>query len=101
MDYGYSILMAVFGGAILLFAAVLGITKDMKMLQRRYRVSAKMKDEKLYATQLAKCIALTALAPLASAAVGLFASGLVAAIVLVALLILFLWLSTKIIKIAQ
>lgn len=101
MEYAYSVLMAIFGGAILLFALILGITKDMKMLQRRYRVSAKMKDEKLYATQLAKCIALAALAPLASATVALIAPEWLAAIVGVGVLVLTLWLSTKIIKIAQ
>lgn len=101
MEYAYSVLMAVFGGAILLFALILGITKDMKMLQRRYRVSAKMKDEKLYATQLAKCIALAAIAPLASAAAALVLPVTVAGVVLIVLLVLALWLSTKIIKIAQ
>ena len=101
MDNAYSILMLFFGIGILIYAAILGITKDMKMLQRRYRVSAKMKDEKLYATQLAKCVALTAIAPLVSAAVALVLPVWAAGVIMIALVVLFLYLSTKIIKIAQ
>ena len=60
MDYIYSIIMAIFGGALLIYAGLMALTKDYKMLLLRSRQSVKSKDSKKYMTQLAKVIALTA-----------------------------------------
>ena len=100
MEYGYSILMGIFAGAILLYAAVMALTKDYSMLPYRARVSVKPKDPKRYMTQLAKAVALTALAPAISAVIGIW--NLTAAMIaLIVCFVLFLWLSTKIMKNVQ
>ena len=100
MEYVYSLLMAIFAAAILLYAGLLALTKDYTMLPYQVRHSVKKTDAARYLPQLAKAIALAALAPALSALAGLWnaAAGL---IVLVAALIVFLWLGTKIMKNAK
>ena len=66
----YSILMFCFSGALLLYAALIAITKDYKMIPRNW--AAKPRDGKEYASRFAKIIALVAAAPLLSGAVALF-----------------------------
>ena len=97
MDNGFSILMLIFAAALLLYAAILAITKDYKMLPYRARVSVEPKNPKKYAVQLAKVIALTALAIAAGAAVSLWnmAAG---AVLMSAGVIAALWAGTKIVK---
>ena len=94
MEYGYSVLMAIFGGAILLYAGMMALFKDYKMLPYRARVSVKPKDEKRYMVQLSKAVALAALAPLLSALAGLW-NMTAALIVLIGGGVLFIWLGTK------
>lgn len=57
----FSILMFCFSGGLLLYAALLAITKDANMIARHYAVD--MKDKKAYAVKFAKIIALVAVAP--------------------------------------
>ena len=83
MEYGYSVLMAIFSAALLLYA--------------RARVSVKPKNEKKYMAQLAKVIALVALSPALSALAGLW-NPLAGLIVLILSAILFIWLGTKLMK---
>ena len=97
MEYAYSIIMACFAGALLLYAGLMALTKDYKMLPFRARVSVKPKNPKRYAAQLAKVIALVSLAPALSALVGLW-NGIAAAVVLIASCVLFIWLGTKIMR---
>ena len=52
MEYGYSILMGIFAGALLLYAGLMALTKDYKMLPYRARTSVKPKNPKKYMTQL-------------------------------------------------
>ena len=75
MEYGYSILMGIFAGLILIYAGLMALTKDYKMLPFRARVSVQPKDEKRYMKQLAKVVALVALAPALSALTGLWKIG--------------------------
>lgn len=97
MDYVYSILMAIFAGALLLYAALMALTKDYKLLLLRSRVSVKPKDKKKYMTGLAKVVALVAASPALSALVGLW--NLIAAVaVLIVSCVVFIWLGTKIIR---
>lgn len=97
MEYGYSILMGAFSAALLIYAGLMALTKDYKILPFRARVSVKPKDEKLYMTQLAKTVALVALSPALSALVGLWSiTG--AFIVLIAAAILLIWLGTKLMR---
>lgn len=93
MEYGYSILMGIFAGLILVYAGLMALFKDYKMLPLRARVSVKPKNEKLYAKQLAKAIALVALAPALSALTGLW--NLLAALIV---LVVFIWLGTRIMR---
>ena len=97
MEYAYSIVMAIFGAALLLYAGLMALTKDYKMLPYRSRQSVKPKDPKKYAFQLSKVIALVALSPVLSALTALL-HVLAGVIVLFVSMILFIWLGTKIMK---
>jgi hypothetical protein len=97
MEYGYSILMGIFAGLILIYAGLMALTKDYKMLPFRARVSVQPKDEKRYMKQLAKVVALVALAPSLSALTGMW-NMIAALIVLVVSAIVFIWLGTKIMR---
>lgn len=97
MDYGFSILMAAFSAALLLYAGLMALLKDYKMIPLRARVSVKPKNEKKYMTQLAKVIALVAISPALSALAGLW-NPLAGMIVLILAAIFFIWLGTKLMR---
>lgn len=97
MEYGYSILMGIFAGLILIYAGLMALIKDYRMLPLRARVSVQPKDEKRYMKQLAKVVALVALAPALSALTGLW-NMIATLIVLVVSAIVFIWLGTKIMR---
>lgn len=97
MEYAYSILMGIFAAALLLYAGMMALTKDHTMLPYRARHSVKPKNPRVYMTQLAKVVALVALAPALSALAGLW-SLLAALIVLLAGFVVFLWLGTKLMR---
>ncbi len=97
MEYGFSILMAVFSVALFIFAGLMALFKDYKMIPFRARVSFKPKNEKKYMTQLAKVIALVAVSPALSALVGLW-NPLAGVMVLILAVIFFIWLGTKLMK---
>ena len=91
----FSILMFMFSGGLLLYAAILYLSKDVNMIPRNYAV--KVTDKHRYATQFAKVIALVALAPAYGGIVGLFSTfwGLVA---MITQMILAIYLGTKLMK---
>ena len=97
MDNVFSIVMAVFAAALLLYAGLMALTKDYKMIPYRSRQSVEPEDPKKYATQLSKVIVLVSAAPALSALVGLL-NVIVAVVVLIGGLVVFIWLGTKIIK---
>lgn len=97
MEYGYSVLMAIFSAALLFYAGLMAIFRDYKMIPMRARASVKPKNEKKYMAQLAKVIALVALSPALSALAGLW-NPLAGLIVLILSAILFIWLGTRIMK---
>ena len=97
MEHGYSILMGIFSAAILLYAGLMALTKNYKILPVRATQSVKPKDEKRYMTQLSKVVALVALSPALSALAGLWNMA-AALITLIASFVLFIWLGTKIMK---
>lgn len=97
MEYGYSILMGIFAGALLFYAGLMALFKDYKMLPFRARTSVKPKNPKKYMTQLAKVVALMACAPALSAVAGLW-NMIAALIVLIVTGVLFIWLGTKLMK---
>ena len=89
--------MLIFAAAILIYAGLLAVTKDYKMLPIKAQIAVKPKDEKAYAAALAKCIALTALVPALTAFAMLWHwAAAIAAFVIG--LVLTLWISTKIMK---
>ncbi|WP_407383159.1 hypothetical protein [Ruminococcus sp.] len=97
MEYGYSILMGIFAGALLAYAGLMALTKDYKMLPLRARVSVKPKNEKLYMKQLAKVVALVALSPALSALVGLL--NVIAGLIVLPLSGgILIWLGTKLMR---
>ncbi len=97
MEYGYSVLMGAFAAALLLYAGLMALTKDDKLLPGRARTSVRPKDPKRYMTGLAKVVALVSLSPALSALAGLW--NMPAALtVLVAAFILFLWIGMRIMK---
>ena len=97
MDQNFSIFMFIFAGAVLLYALILGITKDYNMLPYRARVSVKPKNPKQYAVMLAKAIALVAAAIALGAAVSLWNISAGVILMLVGT-IAAIWASTKIVK---
>ena len=93
----YSIFMFLFSAAILLYAAVLAITKDYGLLPRRASVSVNPKDKKAYTFQISKAVALTAAAPASFGILSVWSVGAgFAAFIIV--LILALWGGTRIMK---
>lgn len=97
MEYGFSILMTIFSAVLLLYAGMMALFKDYKMLLFRAQISVKPKNEKKYMMQFAKVIALLAVSPALSALIGLW-NLLVAMIVLIIATIFFIWIGIKIMK---
>lgn len=97
MEHAFSILMFIFAGAILFYAALMAITKDYRMLPYRSRVSVKPKNPERYMVQLAKIVALTGGAIALGAAVALW-NNAVGAVVMLVGVVLALWAGTKIIR---
>ena len=97
MEHGFSILMLIFAAALLLYAVILAITKDYNMLPYRATVSVKPKNPKKYTVQLAKVIALVALAVAVGAGIS-FLNALAGAVVILAGVIAAIWAGTKIVK---
>ena len=97
MEHGFSMLMFIFAAAILLYAALMAITKDYRMLPFRARQSVKPKDPQAYMVQLSKIVALAALAIALGSAVALWNNAL-GAVVLVAGVVAALWAGTRIIR---
>ena len=64
----FSILMLAFSGMLLLYAGLLALTKDYKLIPRSCAVSPK--DPGAYAAAFARMIALVAMAPLTAALFG-------------------------------
>ncbi len=87
MEHGFSILMFIFAGALLLYAALMAITKDYGMLPYRAQVSVKPKDPKRYMVRLAKIVALAALAIALGAAVALWNGVAGAAVMIVGVIV--------------
>ena len=97
MDHGFSILMLIFAAALLLYAALMAITKNYKMLPYRATVSVKPKNPRKYTVQLAKVVALVALA-VAGGALVAFRNIAVGGVVMIVGVICAIWVGTKIVK---
>ena len=82
MEHAFSVFMLIFAGALFFYAALMAITKDYKMLPYRARVSVKPKNPEKYMTQLAKIVALAALAIALGAAAALWNNAVGAAVMI-------------------
>ena len=97
MDHNFSILFLIFAAAILLYAAIMVISKDSRILPYRATVSVKPKDPKKYMVQLSKAVALVGLAIGAGAAVSFWNAG-IGVVIMIGGSIVSIWLGTKIVK---
>ena len=86
--------MFIFAGALLIYAALMAITKDYGMLPYRAQFAVKPKDPARYMVRLAKIVALAALAIALGAAVALW-NGAAGAAVMIAGVIAVLWYGAK------
>lgn len=97
METGFSILMLCFAGMILIYALLLGLTKDLNMIPYRQRHAAKVTDKKAHAVKIAKILAITAAAPALGGLAG-FISPAAGGIVIIAALPLCIWAGVKFVK---
>ena len=91
----FSILMFCFSGALILYAGLLALTKDCRLIPRDH--TAKPGNKKAYAVNMAKAIALTAVPPAHCAIAALF-NGLLALTVFVVELVMALWIGATIMR---
>ena len=97
MEYGFSVLMFCFAGALLLYAGLLAAEKRRPdlLIPRFYASAGKVGDARRYARRIAKIVALCALSPLLTGLVGLTGQYLIAGIVFVCTLVGAIWLGVK------
>lgn len=97
MDNALSILLFIFSGALFLYAALMAITKDYRILPVRSRVSVEPKNPRAYTAQFSKVIALVASAPAIGGLIALI-NQIAGLLVMLAVFIVTIWIGTKIIK---
>ena len=81
MEYGYSILMGIFGIVLLIYGLIVFLSGDIMLVPRNW--AAKMTDKKRYAKQFGKVVMIVSSAPLLSALVALFDSFMIIPAVIV------------------
>ncbi len=91
----FSILMFCFSGMLFLYAVLLFVTRDYKLIPRNY--AAKAGNKKAYARKMAEIVALVAVAPAHCGYVALFSTGW-SVVVLIVEMILAIWAGTKIME---
>ena len=99
MEYAVSFVTLGFGGALLLYAIVLRLTQDVRLIPRSY--AAEMKDPKNYARIVAYIIAFLALALLTGGWVGMYAGTLAGLAATVVALGLAIWLCVRLWRSSQ
>ena len=90
----FPILMLAFSGALFIYAGLLALTKDYKMLPFRSRQSVDPEDSRKYACKLAKVVALVAMAPALSGLLG-FWNITVAVVVLLGGIAAAIWIGAR------
>lgn len=96
MEQVFSIITLAFGGALVLYACLLRLTRDVKMIPRN--LSAEIRDPKRYARTFAYLILFLGLAFMSGGWVGLYAGPAIGAVSLVVCLILAIWLDVRLWK---
>ena len=96
MEKAVPILLLCFAGAIILYAVLLALTKDVGLIPRHEQ--AKIPDPKAYALRFAGIIGLVAIGPLAAGIAGLIFDNKRAVIALIVGMVFSLWGATQLIK---
>ena len=99
MEYAFYFLTFGFGGALLLYAILLRLTLNVRLLPRYD--AAQMKDPKGYVKTVAHMVIFLALALLSGGWVGLYAGPLIGGIVAVVCLALAIWLCVRLWRSSQ
>lgn len=99
MEYAFGFVTFGFGGALLLYAIVLRLTLNVRMIPKNY--AAEMKDPKNYAKTVSHIVAFLALAFLTAGWVGIYARPLFGFLTLVVCLALAIWLSVRLWRSSQ
>ena len=99
-EYGFSVLMFCFAGALPLYAGMLVLEKKRPdlLIPRFYASAGKVGNARRYARRIAKIVALCALSPLLTGLVGLTGKYLIAGIVFVVTMAAAIWLGVRITK---
>lgn len=93
MEYVFSYMNFAFGGALLLYALVLRLTLDVKLIPRAD--SAEIRNPRKYAKKFANLIVLISLAFITGGWVALYAGPVVGAAALAAALAAAIWLCVR------
>lgn len=93
MEYAFSFITIGFGGALLLYAILLRLTRNLRLVPRYD--AASVKDPEAYAKMIAHMVAFLALALLAGGWVGVYAGPLIGAVVAAVCLALAIWLCVR------
>ena len=97
MNEGFSVLMFIFSGSLLLYSALLACTRNYGMLPSRARVSVRPQNPRAYARALAGVIALVALVPFLTGITAFWSLPL-AGFVFVAGMVITLWAGVRIMQ---
>ena len=99
MEYAFYFVSFGFGGALLLYAILLRLTLNLRLLPRYDAVQ--MKDPKAYVKTFSHIIAFLALAFLTGGWVGTYAGPLIGSIVAAVCLVLAIWLCVRLWRSSQ
>ena len=93
MEYAFSFVTLGFGGMLLLYAGLLRLTLDLRMIPKTQ--AARIRNPKAYARTVSNITGFLALALLAGGWVGLYAGPLVGLLTLAVCLPLAIWLCVR------
>jgi threonine/homoserine/homoserine lactone efflux protein len=96
MEYAFSIIMFIFGGALLLYSGILALTKDYNLIARGH--ATKPKDKKRYALCFARTMAIVALSPIITGLAGLTGNVIITAAAGVVSFVLCIFIGVKTFK---
>ena len=99
MEYAFYFVTLGLGVGLLLYAGLLRLTQDVRLIPRSYGV--KLKDPKAYARTVAHILCFLALALLTGAWVGFYAGHLAGLLALAAALALAIWLCVRLWRSSQ
>ncbi len=93
MDYALYFVCFIFGGALLLYAVLLALTRNIRLIPRT--TSAKIENKEAYVKRIASFVAMIALALLAAGCFGKALGPKIGWITLIPLQVLAFWLGLR------